>query len=75
MLVMERRKRVLGQEHPDTLTSMANLAVMWKQYGRIQEAVKLLEECVILQGQILGIDHPHTMCCSTVLLEWRAEKT
>jgi hypothetical protein len=24
--VMERHKRVLGQEHPDTLTSMANLA-------------------------------------------------
>lgn len=24
--VMETRKRVLGQEHPDTLNSMANLA-------------------------------------------------
>jgi tetratricopeptide (TPR) repeat protein len=24
--VMETRKRVLGQKHPDTLTSMANLA-------------------------------------------------
>jgi hypothetical protein len=25
--VMERRKRVLGEEHPDTLASMANLAL------------------------------------------------
>jgi len=28
--VMETRKRVLGAEHPFTLTSMANLAHTWK---------------------------------------------
>jgi hypothetical protein len=29
--VMESRKRVLGEEHPDTLTSMANMAsTFWK---------------------------------------------
>jgi hypothetical protein len=31
--VMETRKRVLGQEHPDTLTSMGNLAVPRKTSG------------------------------------------
>ncbi|KAF8232634.1 hypothetical protein L208DRAFT_1561237, partial [Tricholoma matsutake] len=31
--VMEMRKRVLGAEHPDTLTSMANLLSMYSNQG------------------------------------------
>jgi hypothetical protein len=38
---METRKRVLGQEHPDTLTSMANLASMYRGQGRWIEAEEL----------------------------------
>jgi hypothetical protein len=34
MQVMETRKRVLGAGHPDTLTSMANLAHTWKAQSR-----------------------------------------
>jgi hypothetical protein len=33
VLVMETRKRVLGEEHPDTLSSMANLASMSQNQG------------------------------------------
>ena len=33
--VMETRKRALGQEHPDSLTSMGNLAsAFWNQVSR-----------------------------------------
>jgi hypothetical protein len=32
---METSKRVLGAEHPYTLTSMADLAFTWKGQGRI----------------------------------------
>ena len=38
---METRKRVLGQEHPDTLTSMANLASTYRSQGRWKEAEEL----------------------------------
>ena len=31
---METSKRVLGAEHPDTLTSMANLASTYQNQGR-----------------------------------------
>ncbi|KZL79726.1 tpr domain protein, partial [Colletotrichum incanum] len=31
--VMEMRKRVLGDEHPDTLTSIANLASTYRDQG------------------------------------------
>jgi hypothetical protein len=32
--VTETFKRVLGEEHPDTLTSMANLALTYRDQGR-----------------------------------------
>jgi hypothetical protein len=38
---METRKRVFGQEHPDTLTSMANLALTYWKQGRWKEAEEL----------------------------------
>ena len=41
MLVMETTKRVLGEEHPDSLTSMANLASTYRGQGRLKEAEEL----------------------------------
>ena len=38
MRVMETRVRVLGEEHPDTLSSMANLAATFWNQGRWKEA-------------------------------------
>jgi hypothetical protein len=39
---METSKKKLGADHPDTLTSMANLAFAWKAQGRDAEAVQLM---------------------------------
>jgi hypothetical protein len=47
--VMEISLRVLGEEHPDTLTSMNNLAHTWKGQDRDEEAIALMGECVRLQ--------------------------
>jgi hypothetical protein len=38
---METFKRVLGEEHPSTLTSMANLASTYRNQGRWKEAEEL----------------------------------
>lgn len=57
--VMEASSRVLGEEHPDTLTSMDNLAFTMKVQGRHLEAIKLMAECVRLQIRVLGAEHPH----------------
>ena len=43
VVVMETMKRVLGDEHPDTLTSMANLEATFRSQGRRNEAEKLQE--------------------------------
>ena len=71
--VMETRKRVLGEEHPDTLTSMNNLAFTWKAQGRGAGAFKLMEECVQLQTRILGVDHPYTLSSSAIWNRWQTE--
>jgi hypothetical protein len=72
--VLEMSKTKLGEDHPDTLTSMANLASTYRDQGRGIKALKLIEECVILQTRILGTSHPDTLSSRTALLEWQSEE-
>jgi hypothetical protein len=64
---MEIHKRVLRPEHPDTLTSMANLAVTWKAMRRQAEALKLMDECVQLSKWIIRVTHLHVLSSSATL--------
>jgi len=75
VLVIETRKRVLGQEHLDTLTSMANLAFTWNSNDRRLEGIRLLKECIQLQTRILGAHHPDTMSSQETLLIWQSEES
>lgn len=52
--VMERSKTALGEEHPSTLTSMANLAATYRKQGRDQITMELMAECVQLRKRKLG---------------------
>ncbi|KAF2465662.1 uncharacterized protein BDR25DRAFT_202783, partial [Lindgomyces ingoldianus] len=58
--VMETRKRVLGEDHPDTLTSMSNLASTWKSQGCAKQAIGLMSECVLIRQRKLGANRPYT---------------
>ena len=60
-VVMETRKRVLGAEHPDTLTSMANLALTYGNQGRWKEAEELEVQVMETCKRVLGTEHPHTL--------------
>jgi hypothetical protein len=68
--VMETRKRKLGADHPDTLTSMANLAFTLESTGRHCEAIDLIRICVTKQQWIFGRAHPDTVSYSGTLLAW-----
>jgi len=57
---METRKTALGPEHPDTLTSMNNLAYMWKSYGRNADAVQLMEDCIQICRRG-GLEYPRIL--------------
>jgi hypothetical protein len=61
---------VLGQEHPDTLTSINNLAFTWKSQGRDIKAFGLMSECYRLLKQKLGVDHPNTISSFETVKEW-----
>src|SRR4051812_2272258 len=60
-MVMETRKRVLGQEHPSTLTSMANLASTYRNQGRWKEAEELDVKAMETRKRVLGQEHPDTL--------------
>ncbi|MER7178887.1 tetratricopeptide repeat protein [Streptomyces hyaluromycini] len=54
-------ERLLGAEHPGTLTARANLTTAYRQAGRIGEAIELLEQVTADHERLLGAAHPHTL--------------
>jgi hypothetical protein len=58
---METSKRVLGQEHPETLSSMNNLASTYWDQGRWKEAEELGVQVMETRKRVLGQEHPDTL--------------
>jgi len=58
---LEIRKRVLGDDHPDTLRSMNNLAFLYMRQGRYAEAEPIFRKALASQRRVLGDDHPDTL--------------
>jgi hypothetical protein len=52
--------RVLGEGHPDTLSSRNNLAGAYQAAGRLGEAIPLYEAALAGLVRVLGEDHPDT---------------
>jgi tetratricopeptide (TPR) repeat protein len=52
---------VLGPEHPDTLTSLNNLARLYGIQGRAEEERALFGEVVEVRARVLGAQHPLTL--------------
>jgi tetratricopeptide (TPR) repeat protein len=55
------RIEVLGEEHPDTLTVMANLASTYSDQGRWKEAEELEVDVMEIRKRVLGKEHPDTL--------------
>jgi tetratricopeptide (TPR) repeat protein len=58
---LEARKRVQGEDHPDTLASMDGLAHIYMHQGRYEESESLLERTVEMKRRVHGEDHPATL--------------
>ena len=54
-------KKELGNKHSNTLTSMNNLAELYKLQGRYEKAEPLSIETMALSKEVLGIKHPDTL--------------
>jgi tetratricopeptide (TPR) repeat protein len=54
-------ERVLGTDHPDTLTTRNNLALAYREAGRTAEAIGLYERTLADRERVLGTEHPETL--------------
>ena len=59
--MLEKRGRILGEEHPDTLIAMHNLASAYHALGNLAKALELAEETFRKSQNILGKRHPFTI--------------
>jgi tetratricopeptide (TPR) repeat protein len=55
------RERVLGEEHPETLTSINNLAYLYERQGRYAEAEPLYQRALAASERVLGREHAITL--------------
>jgi tetratricopeptide (TPR) repeat protein len=55
------RKKVLGIEHLDTLTSMSNLALVLDRQGKYEEAESINRQTLARREKVLGTEHPDTL--------------
>ncbi|MFI9297546.1 tetratricopeptide repeat protein [Streptomyces gardneri] len=53
--------RVLGGDHPDTLTTRNNLAGAYESAGNLARAIPLYEQTLTTSERVLGEDHPDTL--------------
>jgi len=58
--IVQKSIRVLGLEHRSTLNSMAVLAHIYADLGRMEAAFDLLQKVLYTQTLTLGKDHPDT---------------
>ena len=68
--VLKLHKSKLGEDHPDTLSSMHSLATCYSQARRQTEALQLMEEVLKLRKRMLGEGHPDTLKSMHNLAIW-----
>jgi hypothetical protein len=60
-VLVQGQRRVLGEEHPDTLTNMHNLARLYDGLDRPREAERIYLETIRSRRRVLGDLHPTTI--------------
>ena len=57
---LEVRRRVQGEEHPETLNCMNNLGILYTHQGKLAQAEPLLVKALEVRRRVLGEEHPDT---------------
>jgi hypothetical protein len=71
---LARRRRDLGEDHPDTLAAASNLAVSLRAAGEYQAARELGEDTLARRRRVLGEDHPDTGASATFAIFLRTPR-
>jgi len=59
--ILARRRRVLGEDHPDTLTAAFQLVGALTGLGEYHAARELNDDIIARRRRVLGDEHPETM--------------
>jgi lipopolysaccharide exporter len=62
-------ERLLGRDHPDTLTARDDLACVYRATGRLAEAIALFKRSVSDRERLLGASHPSTVVSHRELMQ------
>jgi tetratricopeptide (TPR) repeat protein len=54
-------ERILGPDHPDTLSARNSLATAYHAAGRVADAIPLIQQTLAARERLLGADHPSTL--------------
>jgi len=57
---LARKRRTLGEDHPDTLISAYNASTSLRRTGKAHKARQLTKDTLLRFRRILGKDHPVT---------------
>ncbi|MFF1342053.1 FxSxx-COOH system tetratricopeptide repeat protein [Streptomyces sp. NPDC058290] len=63
MRAVADRERLLGGDHPETLTSRNNLAGAYQDLGEFEQAISLFRQNAADSERVLGPDDPGTLTC------------
>ncbi|KAF8533194.1 hypothetical protein BDD12DRAFT_947879 [Trichophaea hybrida] len=58
---LDGREKILGRDHPDTLTTVNNMALVFDKQGEYIKALEWYQRVLDGREKILGRDHPHTL--------------
>ena len=61
---LERKKIILGENHPDTLELIFNLGLIYSALGKLNEAEAFFKDCYERRCIVLGRDHVDTLRCA-----------
>lgn len=73
--VLTTHRRLLGEEHPETLDSISNLGVLLVRHGKLEEAEPHLRQVLELRQRLMGEDHEQTLESLSNLAELYREQS
>src|SRR5206468_1813174 len=65
--VLDGREKILGKEHPDTLTSVSDIALVLRDQGKYEEAEAMNRRALDGEEKVLGKEHPDTLTSVSTL--------
>ncbi|GIK03993.1 hypothetical protein Aspvir_008068 [Aspergillus viridinutans] len=62
---LELREKLFGREHPRTLDTMENIAIVLSEQGKYEEAEQMHRQALELKRKALGEESPSTLKCKS----------